>query len=52
MGEASVFLSSQILLALDGDEVNVRELTAFLPDPRKLTPVEKAVWIELNSWGN
>ena len=52
MGDASVFLSGQIVLALDGSDVSVSKLSSILPDPSKLSPTEKAAWIELHYWGN
>ena len=52
MGEASVFLSGQMALALDGSEVSLSELTSVLPDPSILSPAEKAAWIELRYWGD
>lgn len=52
MSEASGFLSNLILLALGGQEVSVSELVSHLPDPSKLSPAEKAAWIELHSWGD
>jgi len=50
MSEARTFLSSQILLALDGFDVSAGELSSVLPDPSKLAPAEKAAWIALHSW--